>query len=49
MSLLFFDVMSAIEPRRCGHPAHKMTGDDMGATYTRLFALAQEKMGGAAS
>ena len=46
---LFFDVMSAIEPRRCGHPAHKMTGDDMGATYTRLFALAQETMGGAAS
>lgn len=46
---LFFDVMSAIEPRRCGHPAHKATGDDMGETYTRLFKLAQETMGGAAS
>ena len=46
---LFFDVMSAIEPRRCGHPAHKMTGDDMGATYSRLYELAQKKMGGAAS
>ena len=46
---LFFDVMSAIEPRRCGHPAHKATGDDMGETYTRLFKLARETMGGAAS
>jgi len=46
---LFFDVMSAIEPRRCGHPAHKATGDDMGDTYTRLYKLAQETMGGAAS
>lgn len=46
---LFFDVMSAIEPRRCGHPAHPATSDDMGETYTRLYKLAQEKMGGAAS
>ena len=46
---LFFDVMSAIEPRRCGHPAHKMTADDMGATYSRLYDLAQNTMGGAAS
>ena len=46
---LFFDVMSAIEPRRCGHPAHKMTSDDMGAVYTRLFELAADTMGGAAS
>ena len=46
---LFFDVMSAIEPRRCGHPAHKATADDMGETYTRLFKLASEKLGGAAS
>ena len=46
---LFFDVMSAIEPRRCGHPAHKVTSDDMGAVYSRLFELAQGAMGGAAS
>ena len=46
---LFFDVMSAIEPRRCGHPAHKMTSDDMGAVYARLFELAADTMGGAAS
>ena len=46
---LFFDVMSAIEPRRCGHPAHPATGDDMGEAYTRLFRLANETMGGAAS
>lgn len=46
---LFFDVMSAIEPRRCGHPAHKMTSDDMGGVYSRLYDLAQATMGGAAS
>lgn len=46
---LFFDVMSAIEPRRCGHPAHKMTSDEMGGVYTKLFELAQANMGGAAS
>ena len=46
---LFFDVMSAIEPRRCGHPAHKVTSDEMGAVYSRLFELAAEHMGGAAS
>ncbi len=46
---LFFDVMSAIEPRRCGHPAHKMTADDMGAVYSRLYDLAQNTMGGSAS
>ena len=46
---LFFDVMSAIEPRRCGHPAHKMTSDDMGGVYSRLYDLAQTTMGGAAS
>ena len=46
---LFFDVMSAIEPRRCGHPAHKVTSDEMGAVYSRLFELAQGAMGGAAS
>lgn len=46
---LFFDVMSAIEPRRCGHPAHRMTGDDMGATYGEIYRLAHETMGGAAS
>ena len=46
---LFFDVMSAIEPRRCGHPAHPATADDMGETYSRLFKLARETMGGAAS
>ena len=46
---LFFDVMSAIEPRRCGHPAHKVTSDDMGAVYSRLFELAADAMGGAAS
>ena len=46
---LFFDVMSAIEPRRCGHPAHKVTSDEMGTVYSRLFELAHETMGGAAS
>jgi hypothetical protein len=46
---LFFDVMSAIEPRRCGHPVHMMTSDDMGGVYSRLYALAQTTMGGAAS
>lgn len=46
---LFFDVMSAIEPRRCGHPAHKVTGDDMGGVYSQLYDLAQKTMGGAAS
>ena len=46
---LFFDVMSAIEPRRCGHPAHKLTSDEMGAVYSRLFELAADAMGGAAS
>ena len=46
---LFFDVMSAIEPRRCGHPAHKVTSDEMGAVYSRLFELAADAMGGAAS
>ena len=46
---LFFDVMSAIEPRRCGHPAHRMTSDDMGGVYSRLFDMAQKTMGGAAS
>lgn len=46
---LFFDVMSAIEPRRCGHPAHKATGDDQAAAYTELFRLAHQEMGGAAS
>ena len=46
---LFFDVMSAIEPRRCGHPAHKMTSDEMGTVYSRLFELAHDTMGGAAS
>ena len=46
---LFFDVMSAIEPRRCGHPAHRMTSDGMGAVYLRLYGLAQTTMGGAAS
>lgn len=46
---LFFDVMSAIEPRRCGHPAHKMTSDDMGGVYSRLYDLARTTMGGAAS
>ena len=46
---LFFDVMSAIEPRRCGHPAHKMTADDMGGVYSRLYDLARATMGGAAS
>ena len=46
---LFFDVMSAIEPRRCGHPAHRMTSDDMGGVYSRLFNMAQKTMGGAAS
>ena len=46
---LFFDVMSAIEPRRCGHPAHKMTSDDMGGVYSQLYGLARSTMGGAAS
>ena len=46
---LFFDVMSAIEPRRCGHPSHTMTSDDMGGVYSQLFDLAQKTMGGAAS
>ena len=46
---LFFDVMSAIEPRRCGHPAHKMTSDAMGEVYSRLYDLARNTMGGAAS
>lgn len=46
---LFFDVMSAIEPRRCGHPAHKATGDDQADAYTELYRLAQQEMGGAAS
>ena len=46
---LFFDVMSAIEPRRCGHPAHKVTSDDMGGVYSQLYDLAQKTMGGAAS
>lgn len=46
---LFFDVMSAIEPRRCGHPAHKVTGDEMGDVYSKLYDLAQTTMGGAAS
>ena len=46
---LFFDVMSAIEPRRCGHPAHTVTGDGMGDVYTTLFDLAKKTMGGAAS
>ena len=46
---LFFDVMSAIEPRRCGHPAHKVTSDEMGAVYSRIYELARDVMGGAAS
>lgn len=46
---LFFDVMSAIEPRRCGHPAHTVTADEMGAVYSRIYELARETMGGAAS
>ena len=46
---LFFDVMSAIEPRRCGHPAHKQTSDDMGAVYLRIYEIASDTMGGAAS
>lgn len=46
---IFFDVMSAIEPYRCGHPSHKVTGDDMADTYTAIYKLAQETMGGASS
>jgi len=46
---LFFDVMSAISPRRCGHPVHKMTSDEMGGVYSMLYDLAQNTMGGAAS
>ena len=46
---LFFDVISANQPRRCGHPAHKVTADGMCDVYTRLYELAVKKMGGAAS